>query len=69
MEKKTRFSDIAVGTKFIFGGNDRREYVKVSATKARLVEGGAKWDVPARKEVVTETGASIADILGSWSKL
>ena len=69
--KTTRFADLANGTKFILGGNDRDEWIKVDSRTARLLSSklGAHSRIAPEREVVTETGASVADILGSWGRM
>lgn len=73
--KLTTFADIPTGTKFILGGEDRTVYVKLSPTQAKR-EGNIaaqrarhrvsfKADTP----VLTEYGATVNDILNSWSRL
>ena len=66
MDNKTTFQDIKVGDKFIRPGG-KTVYVKVDDTHA--TRGAVRVRVPPGTNVVPEFTATVADILGSWSKL
>jgi hypothetical protein len=65
---KTTFGRIAVGSKFTARGQTAT-HTKVDDRHAKRDKDGIVITVGFRTEVVPEHGATIDDILGSWSKL